>query len=509
VTARRTTFPDRFAAFAEGFAYTARARSIAGVSAVVLLLAAFGVLYACVARYTLDAFPFAGDEYSVVLQAKLFAHGMLRVPAPPHAEWLGVDHVVIDDWVRSKYPPGLATLLAIGERLGAIWIVNPLLGVATLVIVWRTIRRALGEKPALVGLIALGLAPLFAFHAASFFSHTASNFFLAIAFAAVASWLERPADRTGVSSDRRGGELWFVLCGAALGCGFLVRPFDAVLFGVAMLSLRSVRAVLVTAASALPFAALTLVYQNAQFGSPFRDGYALYEPKLGEIYGPRAGGAMLSLGCLADPLQGWFHIDVLRAFVVDWTIPGTTLVAMLGAYAIGKDHPRRRLRQFCLALIGLSLFALAFTKANPDDGARPRYLAPLLVPVAFLAAAGFAPACAALDAWFGAGMRRVVVVVTLLFGFGQFAAFLQARVPQMWKREGVFQAGEALGQRDAVVVVRARFPTQYARNGPWFDGVLYLSAPPTTTVEEVAAAYPGRSVWEAFEGDSWRLVKVR
>jgi hypothetical protein len=474
------------------------------------LIAAFGTLYACVARYVLDAFPFAGDEYSVVLQAKLFAHGVLRAPAPAHAEWLGVDHVVIDDWVRSKYPPGMPALLAIGDRLGAMWMVNPALGVGTLTVAWAAFRRALGEKAAIVGLIALGLAPLFAFHAASYFSHTASSFFLAIAFAAVASWLE-PAhlDRALGDPERRAKHAWLALCGAALGACFLVRPFDAVLFGVAMLSLRSVPAILVTAATALPFVAASLAFQHAQYGSLLVDGYTLYEPSLGAIYGPRAGGAMLSLGCLVDPLQAWFHIDVLRAFVVDWTVSGTALVALLGAYSIAKEHPARRLRGFCLALMALTVLALAFTKANPDDGARPRYLAPLLVPVAFLAAVGFEPACAGLDARFGRGVRRALVVVTLLLGIGQFAAFLQARYPLVRKHEGLFRAAEAIGLRDAVVVVRAKFPTQYARNGPWFDGVLYLSVPPTTGVEEVAAAYAGRPVWEAFEEEPWRLVKIR
>jgi hypothetical protein len=182
---------------------------------------------------------------------------------------------------------------------------------------------------------------------------------------------------------------------------------------------------------------------------------------------------------------------------------------MLGAYSIGKESPARPLRGFCLALIALDVVALVFTKANPDDGARPRYLATVLVPLAFLAAAGLSPACAALDARFGPRARQVILAVTLIFGLGQLAAFLQGRVPQIWKREGVFQAAKERGLTDAVVVVRARFPTQYARNGPWFDGVLYLSAPPTTTVEEVASAYPGRPVWEAFEEEPWRLVKIR
>jgi hypothetical protein len=480
------------------------ARLLVGARATFLLVTAFGLLYALVARYVLHAFPFAGDEYSVVLQAKLFAHGQLRAPGPAHPDWLGVDHVLVGaDWVRSKYPPGMAAIFAVGERFGAMWLVNPLLGVATLLVVRPVIRRALGETAAFVGLVALGLAPLFAFDASSFFSHTASGLFLAIAFAAVASWLERGG------AKGKGATGWFVLCGAALGCGFLVRPFDAVLFGVAMLSLRSVPAIVVTAAAAIPFVGISLFYQWEQYGSLLVDGYSLYAPTLGQIYGPRAGGAMLSLGAFFDPLQVWFHIDVLRAFVIDWTVPGAVVLALFGAYAVGKGHPASRLRNFCIALVALSVFALLFTKANPDDGPRPRYLAPILVPLAVLAGAGFAPACAVIDAQFGPLVRKVIVGAALLFGLGQFAAFLQGRVPQMWKREGVFVTAESLGLHDAVVVVRAQYPTQYARNGPWFEGTLFLSPPPSTPAEEIAAAYPDRPVWEAFEGEKWRFVKIR
>jgi hypothetical protein len=484
----------------------ARAPSVAVVPvAVSLVVVGLGLLYASVGKYVLHAFPFAGDEYSVVLQSKLFAHGLLRAPAPLHTDWLGVDHVLVTDWVRSKYTPGMPALLAIGERFGAPWLVNPLLAVATLLVVWPVIRRALGETAAIVGLLTLGFAPLFAFHAASFFSHTAAGFFLAVAFAAVAAWLEE-----GNRGVRAGSAGWLVLCGAALGCCFLVRPFDAFLFGVAMLSLRSVRAVVVTGVSALPFVAASLVYQKLQYGSFFVDGYALYAPTLGENYGPMAGGAMLSLGCLVDPLQAWFHIDVLRAFVTDWTVPGAALVALFGAYAVGPAHPARRLRTFSVVLIAISVGALLFTKANPDDGPRPRYLAPVLVPFVFLVSAGFAPTCSVLDAKLGSGVRRVLVVASLVLGFGQLASFVQNRVPQMWQREGVFHEAEALGlPSNAVVVVRAQHPTLFARNGPWFDGILYLSAPASTSVDEIEAAYPDRPVWEAFEGEKWRLVKLR
>src|SRR5271165_3947439 len=96
---------------------------------VAMLIGALGVLYALLARMALHAFPFSGDEYSYLLQAELFARGLLRAPAPPHADLLRVDHVVIDEWVRSKYPPGTSALLALGVLAGAPWIVTPIEGV--------------------------------------------------------------------------------------------------------------------------------------------------------------------------------------------------------------------------------------------------------------------------------------------------------------------------------------------------------------------------------------------
>ncbi len=69
------------------------------------LIAFFGVLYAVGSKVALRAFPYSGDEYSYFLQGELFARGLLKAPAPPNANLLWVDHVVIDQFVRSKYPP--------------------------------------------------------------------------------------------------------------------------------------------------------------------------------------------------------------------------------------------------------------------------------------------------------------------------------------------------------------------------------------------------------------------
>jgi len=474
-------------------------RSISGSTALALaILIACGVMYALVARFALDAFPFSGDEYSLALQAEMFARGILKAPAPEHAEWLRVDHVIIDRWVRSKYPPGASALLAFGARAGVAWIVTPIEGVVALLVTWLSTRRLLGPRQALIALVTLGLAPLFAFQAASFYTHTAATMFLAIGFAGIGAWF-----RTHRSA-------WMVLVGAAIGCTFLTRPIDALLFGAAMMSLRSARATFIAALSATPFVLVNCLYQNAQFGSPFLDGYHVYRPTLAALYGSTTAANPILLSHLWNPVQLWNHIDVYRAFVVDWTVPGTALVALVGAFAIGREHRARPMRTFSIALIATYLAALLLTIDDVDDGARARYLSSVLIPAAFLTAAGFAAASAALANRFGPRVRTTLVVIALVFAPTQLAAFLVTRVPLVWKREGLYRAVERAGIHDAIVVVRATHPSRYARNGGLFDRpVLYLSAPATTSAETIATAFPGRPVWEAHEGEPWTLSRTR
>jgi hypothetical protein len=460
------------------------------------LVLVFGAVYAVLARYALDAFPYSGDEYSLALQGELLAKGLLKAPAPQHLEWLRVDHVVIDTWVRSKYPPGGPALLAIGARYGVAWLATPIEGTITLAIVWHTVRRLLGARGALIALVTLGAAPLFMFDAASFYMHAPTLLFLAIAFAAVAQW------------TKCGCWPFLAIAGAALGCAFLVRPIDALLFGVALVAFRQWRAVIIPAVCAIPFVIANLWYQKQLFGGWLTDGYHAYHDTFVALYGPSAGENPIGFQHLISPIQWWNHIDQFGQICLQWTLPGTVIAALFGAYAIDKDHPARKMRTFSLALLVVFCGALMVMVSNPDDGPHPRYLSPLLIPLALLAAAGFDPVCKAIAGRFGRRMQLVFVTCAVVFGLAQFGSFMQDRIPKVWKREGLYQAAHDLPY-GAVVIVRAQYPSRFARNGPFFTGVLYLSAPATTTAIDVAAVYPDRPIYEAHEGVPWTIERVR
>jgi len=460
------------------------------------LVLLFGAIYAVLARYALDAFPFSGDEYSLALQAELFAKGLLKAPAPAHIEWLRVDHVVIDQFVRSKYPAGGPALIAIGARYGVAWLATPIEGALTLGIVWHTVRRLLGARGALIALVTLGAGPLFMFDAASFYMHTPTLLFCAIAFAAIAQWAKC--------------DCWpfLVIAGAALGLAFLVRPIDALLFGAALLVFRSWRAIVLPALGAVPFVLVNFWYQKQLFGGWLTDGYHAYHDTFVALYGPSAGVNPIGPQHLIDPVQWWNHVDQFGQMCLQWTLPGTVIAALFGAYAIGKDHPARKMRTFSIALIVVFCGALQLMVSNPDDGPHPRYLSPILIPLALLAAAGFDPLCKAIADRFGRRIQLIFVTCAIVFGLAQFGAFLQDRIPKVWKREGLYQAAHDL-PKDAIVIVRSQYPSRAARNGPFFDGVLYLSAPPETTAITIAAAYPDRPIYEAHEGVPWTIERVR
>jgi 4-amino-4-deoxy-L-arabinose transferase-like glycosyltransferase len=348
----------------------------------------------------------------------------------------------------------------------------------------------------MIALAVMGLSPLFAFQAATFFAHTPTTMWLALAFAALSRWL------------RTRGDIWPFLAGTAIGCAFLTRPADAVFFAVALLVFRSRRLLVAVALGAAPLVAAYFAYQAIQFGSPLADGYHAYEPTFRAIY-HEGSGHPIALRYLWDAKQQANHLDQFCSLVQDWTVPGSALVAVVGAVAIGKAHAARPMRDFVIAVAAIPAVVLLVAIADPDDGARPRYLSMALLSIAFLSGPGWDAASKALGTLIGSGLARATGVVALVMGPIQLGGFLGAhRIPDIWMRDGIFEEVQALGIEQGVVIIRAEWPTRYARNGPFFDRpVLYLSAPAETTVDEVAALYPGRPVYEATEGRRWKIVR--
>jgi hypothetical protein len=89
-----------------------------------------GLATALLTWYTWGAWrplPVVQDEFSYVLQARIFGAGHWVAPPPPSEAAFQQPHVVVTPHLASKYPPGHALLLAPGAIVGAVWLVPVIL----------------------------------------------------------------------------------------------------------------------------------------------------------------------------------------------------------------------------------------------------------------------------------------------------------------------------------------------------------------------------------------------
>lgn len=128
---------------------------------------------------TLDLFPNSSDEYAYLFQAKTMSNGKLWEQAHTHDEFFHFNHIADKDGLRvSRFPPGWPVLLSTAYFFDfPPFLVNPVLGLLTLVVFYFFARRFYGEQVALWSLVALALSSFYIFNSASFFSHTSCALF--------------------------------------------------------------------------------------------------------------------------------------------------------------------------------------------------------------------------------------------------------------------------------------------------------------------------------------------
>jgi len=149
--------------------------------AMVALLTLALTLALYVAVDILEAIPHVQDDVSYLFQAKVLASGRIKAPAPALPEFFEHEFVIIQggEWF-SRYPPGYPALLALGVKLGAPWLVNPLLATLSLGLIYLAARQTAGKWPALLALLLGATSPFWLFLAGSYMAHPATLFWLSL-----------------------------------------------------------------------------------------------------------------------------------------------------------------------------------------------------------------------------------------------------------------------------------------------------------------------------------------
>ncbi len=162
--------------------------------------------------------PHVPDEVSYIFQAKLLASGHLSASPPPVADSFDFFYppliIVSDGHWASVYPFAHPLLLAIGWRLGAMWLVPPLVGAGSVLLIFGLGRRIYNARAALLAALLLATSPFFLMTASNFMSHNTGAFYLLLSLLFVSLM------------DKR--RLWHaVAAGICFGLLFNTRPLTA------------------------------------------------------------------------------------------------------------------------------------------------------------------------------------------------------------------------------------------------------------------------------------------
>lgn len=336
--------------------------------------------------------PHIPDEIAYIYHARYFAEGAASMPLPPVAEAFKLDLMTYEAarWY-SPVPPGWPAVLAVGERLGAGWLVNPVLaGIAVLLsylLVWFVFDR----RTARITVLLLCVSPWFLFMGMSFLTHMAS---LVAALAACVAMARLTA----------GGRLgWGIVSGLCLGAVGLIRPLEAVIVGLVLAGWaasvggrgRRLAALVGLGIGSMALTALHLPYDEHLTGSPttmpimaYTD--ALYGPGSNSLgFGPERGLGWTGL----DPFPGHGPADV----VINANLNTTALNVELFGWSFGSlailiffllsGAMRKRDWAFLGAiLMVVGVHSLYWFSGGPDFGARYWYL--VIVPCVVLTARG-------------------------------------------------------------------------------------------------------------------------
>jgi 4-amino-4-deoxy-L-arabinose transferase-like glycosyltransferase len=336
--------------------------------------------------------PHVPDEVGYILHARYFAQGMIALPAPPVPAAFDVDLMTFEPerWY-SPVPPGWPAVLAVGARLGAAWLVNPVLAGLNVLLTYLVVRELYPRRTARAAVLLLCVSPWYLFMGMNFMTHMLA---LACALAAALS----------VARSRRDGRLGRLLLGGlAIGVVSLIRPLEGLavagLLGLWALGIRG-RPVRIAPAFALALGAtltgaLTLPYNRALTGEArtfpimayFDRYYGAGSNDLG--FGPIRGVGWTGL----DPFPGHGLRDVLvnanlNAFSVNvellgWSTGSLILIALV-VFSRGLRRPDSLM---LVAIAGVvAIHSFYYFSGGPDFGARYWWL--IIVPCVVLTVRG-------------------------------------------------------------------------------------------------------------------------
>jgi hypothetical protein len=327
--------------------------------------------------------PILVDEIAQVRQAQIFAQGHLWLPIASPTEFVSSLLMVdVGHRLYSQFPPGGPAMIALGQLVGAPWIVNPIASGIS-VLAFGVIARAAEprRRVAAAAVVLFAFAPFVLFMSASHMNHVTVTMWLLVASAALIT----------VMADARPRPAVALASGLAFGIAATIRPTDALAFAVPAAIWYVARASsdrrrwLDAFAAAVgvgaPLAAMMIVNAHTT-GAPLRFGYQVlwgdwhtigfHQAPWGEAHTPARGLSYIN-----------HYLLQLERYLFETPIPA--LLPAIGALALA---PRLRAVDRYLLTGSALLLLIYFAYFHEGYYLGPRFVFPL-APVLVLWTARF------------------------------------------------------------------------------------------------------------------------
>ncbi|MGD9628401.1 MAG: glycosyltransferase family 39 protein [Pyrinomonadaceae bacterium] len=331
--------------------------------------------------FVYQAHPHVPDESQYIFQASYMAAGQLSAKPPAVPEAFAMYMVPFEEsrWY-GIFSPGWPAMLAIGIKLNALWLVNPILASLCILLAYRFFGEFYSRRVARISIVLLCCSPWFVFMGMSLMSHM---FTLACALAAVLLL------KKALTSKKASFAL---LSGFVVGMLSLVRPYDAVLVaailgGWTLISTRTkgsryLKATLALIIGTAATGILIFPYNKVVTGqagiSPPDAYYSKYFwPGANSIgFGPGRGfGWGLDAFAGHSPLEAIVN-SAVNIFLLDTELFGWGIGSLILTLLVVLSRKVRRSEVWTFAVIGTIVVGYGFFwyHGGPDFGARYWFL---------------------------------------------------------------------------------------------------------------------------------------
>jgi hypothetical protein len=216
----RLSLPRRFYNCCEGTVNKIKTASRGNLLTIAFLAT---LLITCALSYRIHwFFPDYPDNVVQLYQAKLFKQGKLSIPPPPNGReffWYPLIIKRADRWYP-RYEPGHPFMLMLGLLIGMPWLVNPILGCLSIIMLYKLGLEIYGEDTARLGLVLLLFSPFFLTVSSGFLNNASAMLFSLAGIYYFVKTVKYPS------------LLYPLLSGLFLGAVANVRPFTGFLIAL-------------------------------------------------------------------------------------------------------------------------------------------------------------------------------------------------------------------------------------------------------------------------------------